>query len=151
MMPSEESSPVQIPPAGPRRGAPSWFGNLGQADFEIEFFERILARRPDQVNVLRALGELLARKGLWERSLKVEERLIELRPQDGVAHYNLACSLAMQGAASQAIGALARAIDLGYRDFGHLEVDPDLDSLRHLPAYRALLRRHREARITKLE
>ncbi|MEX2141846.1 MAG: hypothetical protein WD894_21450 [Pirellulales bacterium] len=150
-MPSEEYSPVQIPPAGPPRGAASWFGDLDQADFEIEFLERILARAPGHVSVLRALGELLARKGLWERSLKVEERLIELRPEDGIAHYNLACSLAMQGAANQAIDALTRAIDHGYRDFGHLEVDPDLDGLRHLPAYRALLRRYREARITKVE
>lgn len=141
-MSNEDYSPVHVPRASPARGAISWFGELDQADFEIEFFERVLSRHPDHVNVLRALGELLARKGLWDRSLKIEERLIELRPNDGIAHYNLACSLAMQGSTSQAIDALVRAIDHGYRDFGHLEVDPDLDGLRHLPAYRALMRRH---------
>jgi tetratricopeptide (TPR) repeat protein len=88
------------------------------------------------------LGETLARKGYWGRSLEVEQRLIELRPYDGIAHYNLACSLAMQGAANQAVDALERAIHYGYRDFGHLEVDPDLDGVRHLPAYRALMQRH---------
>ena len=144
-MPNKDHTPVQISPASP--GA-SWFGDLDQSDFEIEFFDRVLARSPDQINVLRALGELLARKGCWERSLKVEERLIALRPYDGVAHYNLACSLAMQGSANQAIDALSRAIDHGYRDFGHLEVDPDLNSLRHLPAYRALVRRYRAGRDT---
>jgi tetratricopeptide (TPR) repeat protein len=147
-MSNEEYSPLQIPASDLPCGETCWFGNLSQADFEIEFFERILVRRPDDVNVLRALGELLSRKGFWERSLKVEERLIELRPRDGIAHYNLACSLAMQGAAADAIDALARAIDHGYSDFGHLEVDPDLNSLRHLPAYRALLRRYREARMS---
>jgi tetratricopeptide (TPR) repeat protein len=150
-MPSEEYSPVKDARAEPPLAANSWFGELDQIDFEIEFFDRVLARSPDQVNVLRALGELLARKGCWERSLKVEERLIALRPHDGIAHYNLACSLAMQGASSQAIDALARAIDYGYSDFGHLEVDPDLDGLRHLPAYRALLRRYRDSRITNPE
>jgi adenylate cyclase len=138
-MSNEQYTPSQKPSA--ERNS-SWVGNLNQADFEIEFFERILSRNPDDINVLRALGEQLARKGLWERSLKVEQHLIRLRPDDGIAYYNAACSLAMQGAASLAIEALDRAIRCGYRDFGHLEVDPDLDSLRHLPAYRALLGRH---------
>jgi tetratricopeptide (TPR) repeat protein len=120
-----------------------WFGTLEQVEFEIEFYERVLARNPDYVNVLRALGELLARKGMWSRSLEVEQRLIQLRPRDGIAHYNLACSLAMQGEIKGAMSALEQAIDFGYRDFGHLEVDPDLESLRHLPAYRALIKRHR--------
>jgi adenylate cyclase len=141
-MSKEQSTPLHCPPFGAGKKNLSWPGDLDQADFEIEFFERVLSRNSDDINVLRALGELLARKGLWERSLKVEEHLIRLRPDDGIAHYNAACSLAMQGAASEAINALDRAILCGYRDFGHLEVDPDLDSLRHLPAYRALLGRY---------
>ncbi len=149
MMPGDDYSPVKFPPAEPPRGKNSWFGELDQTDFEIEFYDRVLARSPDQVNVLRALGELLARKGDWNRSLQVVERLITLRPHDGIAHYNLACSLAMQGASSRAIDALAQAIDFGYSDFGHLEVDPDLDGLRHLPAYRALVRRYRKAQMTR--
>jgi adenylate cyclase len=141
-MSSEQYTPLKYPPQGAAKKNSPWPGDLSQTDFEIEFFERVLARNPDDICVLRALGEQLARKGFWERSLKVEEHLIRLRPDDGIAHYNAACSLAMQGAASQAIEALDRAIHCGYRDFGHLEVDPDLDSLRHLPAYRALLGRH---------
>ena len=151
MMPGDDLSSVKFPPADSSRGAGSWFGELDQTDFEIEFYDRVLARSPNQVSVLRALGEVLARKGYWDRSLQVEERLIALRPYDGIAHYNFACSLAMQGASSQAIDALARAIDFGYSDFGHLEVDPDLDGLRHLPAYRALMRRYRKLRMPKHE
>jgi adenylate cyclase len=141
-MSNKERTPLRHPSAGAGQQRTDWFGQLSQADFEIEFFERVLSRNPDEVGVLRALGEQLARKGLWERSLKVEEQLIRLRPDDGIAHYNAACSLAMQGASAQAIEALDRAIHCGYRDFGHLEVDPDLESLRHLPAYRALVGRH---------
>jgi len=141
-MSTHDYSPVKIPQTSSVRVPIPWFGELDQADFEIDFFERILGRDPNHVTVLRALGEVLARKGFWSRSLEVDLRLTRLRPQDGIAHYNLACSLAMQGAAAQAVDALSRAIDYGYGDFGHLEVDPDLDSLRQLPAYRALLRRH---------
>jgi tetratricopeptide (TPR) repeat protein len=139
-MPNKNHFAMDLPTA-PGRLQP-WFGRLDQTDFEIQFYENVLARSPDDVSVLRALGETLARKGYWGRSLEVEQRLIELRPYDGIAHYNLACSLAMQGAANQAVDALERAIHYGYRDFGHLEVDPDLDGVRHLPAYRALMQRH---------
>src|SRR5271155_2721902 len=71
-----------------------WFGKLGQVDFEIDFFEQILAHDPKYVVVLRSLGELLACKGRYDRSLEIDQRLVALVPQDGVARYNLACSLA---------------------------------------------------------
>ena len=141
-MSMDDYTTVKTAKPGSGRVSTPWFGELDQSDFEIDFYERILRRDPNYVIVLRALGELLARTGRWERSLEVDLRLTHLRPRDGIAHYNLACSLAMQGAATQAVDALARAIDYGYDDFGHLEVDPDLDSLRQLPAYRALLRQH---------
>ncbi len=141
-MSADQSLPPRTEAVSSTRAPSRWFGDLDQGDFEIDFFERVLSRNPGFVNVLRALGEQLARKGHWGRSLEVEQRLLDLRPGDGIAYYNVACSLAMQGAANQAIEALALAIHNGYHDFGHLEVDPDLESLRHLPAYRALLRPH---------
>jgi DNA-binding SARP family transcriptional activator len=119
----------------------SWFGDLEQPEFDIQFFESALARNAQYVDVLRALAEQLSRKGLWTRSIQIEDRLIDLRPTDAIAHYNRACSLAMQGAATDAIDALERAIGLGYCDFTHLEVDPDLDSLRQIPGFDKLIRR----------
>ena len=141
-MSSSDESPVRQPPKPRKDTGPRWFGRLPQLEFEVEFFERVLARDPDYVIVLRALGEALARKGQYNRSAEIDRRLVSLLPRDGVARYNLACSLAMQGAAPQAIEELTRAIEFGYDDFGHLEVDPDLDSLRTLPAYQALMRQH---------
>jgi hypothetical protein len=37
---------------------------------------------------------------------------------------------------------LSAALELGYRDFDHLESDPDLDSLRETAGYQALLKLH---------
>jgi len=119
-----------------------WFGSLNQSDFELDFFDAVLRRNAKSVAVLRCLGELLARKGLYERSLELDQRLVSLLPHDGVARYNLACSLAMVGSKQKAIEDLARAIELGYDDFHHIEIDPDLDGLRGEPAFEALLRRY---------
>jgi hypothetical protein len=64
---------------------------------------------------------------------------VELKPEDGVAHYNLACSLAVLGIVDDALAELWLAFDMGYDDVLHLESDPDLESLRHLPGYVELL------------
>src|SRR5262249_55123441 len=43
-----------------------------QLDFEIEFFERILSRDPNYVEVLMILGELFTQKGCHRRALQVD-------------------------------------------------------------------------------
>jgi len=116
-----------------------WFGKLNQLDFDIDFFEKLLARNGDSVEVVRTLGELVARKGDVRRALELDRRLVALLPDDFLARYNLACSLALAGQPDEAIDSLSTAILLGYDDLAHLEVDPDLDSLRERPDFRALL------------
>jgi hypothetical protein len=64
--------------------------------------------------------------------------LAELLPDEAIVHYNLACSLAMQKDPVGALAELTRAMELGYNDFGQLEVDPDLQSIRQLPEFKAL-------------
>ncbi len=116
-----------------------WFGKLNQLDFDIDFFEKLLARNGDSVDVLRTLGELVSKKGDVQRSLEIDRRLVERLPDDFLARYNLACSQALAGRPDEAIDSLSSAILLGYDDLAHLEVDPDLDSLRERPDFRALL------------
>jgi len=116
-----------------------WFGRLNQLDFDIDFFEKLLARNGDSVEVLRTLGELVAKKGDVHRALELDRRLVSLLPDDFLARYNLACSLALAGQCDEAIDSLSTAILLGYDDLAHLEIDPDLDSLRERPDFRALL------------
>ena len=118
---------------------PPWFGGLGQLDFDIDFFERLLHRKEDSIEVLRVLAELVSRKGLTKRAVELDRRLVDLLPEDFLARYNLACSLAVAGRPDEAIDSLSRAILLGYDDLAHMEADPDLASLRNHPDFRALL------------
>ena len=130
------------PPAGGSQASPlPWFGRLSQLDFDIDFFERILARSPDSIDVLRVLGELASRRGLHERALELDRRLVARLPVDFLARYNLACSLALAGRADEAILCLGEAFRLGYDDVAHMEVDPDLASIRERPEFRALVGR----------
>src|SRR5437868_5300211 len=113
-----------------------------QLDFEIEFFGRILERYPGYVDVLRVQGNNLTLKGRYGEGLQIDKRLVQLRPADALAHYNLACSYALLKRPEQAIKMLRRAVELGYRDFRYLREDHDLDSIRHDPRFRQLLREY---------
>ena len=133
--------PVGKPAGRPRKRpvAAAWFGTLFQLDFDVDFFERLLARKADSVEVLRILAELVSRKGLVQRAVELDRRLVDLLPNDFLARYNLACSLARAGRSDEAIDSLSRAILLGYDDLAHMEADPDLESLRNHPDFQALL------------
>jgi tetratricopeptide (TPR) repeat protein len=111
-----------------------------QLDFEVEFFGRILEHFPDYVDVLRVQGNNLTLKGRYAEGLQIDKRLVHLRPGDALAHYNLACSYALLKRPEQALKTLRRAVELGYRDFRYLREDRDLDSIRHDPRFRQLLR-----------
>ena len=111
-----------------------------QLDFEIEFFDRILERKRDYVDVLRVQGNNLTLKGRYAEGLQIDKRLIQLRPTDALAHYNLACSYALLKRPDQAIKTLRRAVELGYRDFRYMREDKDLAAIRHDPRFRQLLR-----------
>lgn len=111
-----------------------------QLDFELDFFEGILSRNPDFVDALRVHGNNLTLKGCFADGLKIDRRIVELRPRDALAHYNLACSLSLLKKVDPALRALRKAIELGYCDFRYLREDTDLDAVRNDPRFRRLLR-----------
>ncbi|HEX4149133.1 MAG TPA: hypothetical protein VHY20_09100 [Pirellulales bacterium] len=115
------------------------FRDRSQLDFDLAFFDQLLEREPDYVDVLRCQGELLTRKGQHERALVIDRRLVLLLPDDSVVHYNLACSLALLGEPHEAIAALRCALECGYGDLDYLKLDSDLDTLRDEPEFRLLL------------
>jgi tetratricopeptide (TPR) repeat protein len=113
-----------------------------QLDFELDFFAGVLARCPDYIDVLRIMGNLLTLKGRFAEGLQIDKRLVQLRPSDALAHYNLACSYALLKRPDQSLQTLRRAVELGYRDFRYMKEDHDLDSVRHDPRFRQLLREY---------
>jgi Flp pilus assembly protein TadD len=114
--------------------------NRLQAEFEVEFFRRILERHPEHLEVLKRQARLLAAGSQRAEGLACDQQLVRLLPDDPDVHYHLACSLAAVGRLTEAVQSLLAAVELGYRDFDHLESDPDLQRLHALPQFQALLR-----------
>lgn len=107
-------------------------------DIEIGFLEGVLRRDPHWVEALQILGDNYTRRGKFENGLKIDEALAELRPNDSMVFYNLACSYSLTDQVEQSGQALEKALSLGYRDFRWLAEDPDLEKLRQHPVYRKI-------------
>jgi tetratricopeptide (TPR) repeat protein len=108
-------------------------------EFETRFFEAVHRRDPRFPDVVEILGGLYTKQGRIAEGLKMDRKLVRLKPDNATAHYNLACSLALIRRKAQALKELERAIELGYDDRDWMEQDTDLDGLRDYPGYQNLL------------
>ena len=102
---------------------------------EIKFYEGLLSKRPDFVQALISLGDAYTRYGFYREGLSVDQRLVQLRPDDPVVNYNLACSLSLVGDLAKCREQLMRAVELGYRDFAYILEDTDMENLRQDAAF----------------
>lgn len=116
--------------------------NREDLDFEIDFFEGILARDPNYSEPLMALGNAYIRKGDYGKGLEVDRRLAALRPSDPVVFYNLACSLSLLKRVDEAFDALERAIGLGYSGYDYMLQDEDLVNVRRDPRFSQIILTH---------
>lgn len=69
------------------------------------------------------------------------EKAISLGQADGTTLYNLACAYALTKRPDQALDALRRSLDAGFRNRQLLQTDTDLDSIRADPRFKDLARR----------
>jgi tetratricopeptide (TPR) repeat protein len=108
---------------------------------EIEFLEKVRKRCTPNRMLLETLGELYTRTGRYEEGLKTDLELTRICPREAIAWYNLACSYALISKKNDALDALTKAIELGYKDVEWMSGDSDLESIHDDPQFRALLKR----------
>lgn len=140
--PSKPTHPAPVP----TNSLLARFATQSQLDFELDFFSGLVTRRPEYVEALKALAKTLALSRRHQDGLRVDLQITRLRPQDSLARYNLACSLALNHRRDDALAELRKAVELGYRDFPFMKQDRDLDSIRKDPRFRALMREYERKR-----
>ena len=66
------------------------------------------------------------------------QRALAVDPSHVVAHYNLACAVALQGRKIESLNHLRSAVENGFADLEALDHDEDLSSVRSLPEFKSL-------------
>ncbi|MBI2931425.1 MAG: hypothetical protein HYY16_07215 [Planctomycetes bacterium] len=111
------------------------------ARFEIGLARALLAADADHVRALEMLAGALCRTGRHDETLEVDLRLTRLMPGNAQAFYNLACSYSNSCCIDEALCALSKALNLGFRDFNYMMTDGDLENVRRDPRFKRLLDR----------
>ncbi len=67
------------------------------------------------------------------------DKIIAAEPDDDGNYYDRACLYARMGRLEEAVAALETAFEKGYRSFGHIMDDDDMDPVRDLPEFKSLM------------
>lgn len=85
--------------------------------------------------------EHLIAMGRWDEAMERATDMVK-REKSASQHYNKACVFAQAHNSEVAMAELERAFELGFRNFYHIAWDDDLDFIRPLPEFAALVQRY---------
>ncbi len=134
-------------------GMLAWeYERLGRRDaFEaaaraaLERIETAIADHPDNADALAFGGTLLARLGDLDRAAAWADRATMIASAPSIVHYNVAIVLAFLGRPDEAMDWLEYAFDSApewqRRLVLWMQQDQDIDQMRHLPRFKALMKR----------
>jgi TolB-like protein len=105
----------------------------------LELMPNYLLQNPDDSRARLIYANILGRAGQRDEAIREGTKALVLSPGDPVMLYNAACMYVSLGESSRAIDALRQAIEAGYTNFGWMQNDPDLVSLRSDPAFVAMM------------
>ena len=80
--------------------------------------------------------------GQRDKAIEVIDKMISDNPQNKGIYYDAACLYAKMGDPDKALEYLEKSLELGYRSFAHIDRDYDMDSLRELPKFKALIEKY---------
>ena len=66
-------------------------------------------------------------------------KIIEDDPERDGNYYDQACLYSRMGRLEESIAALRKSFEKGYRSFSHIRLDDDMDAVRDLPEFKALM------------
>ena len=122
--------------------------SLGRNDDSIRSARRAydaarkhLELNPDNPRALYMGAAALTYLGESDKSRDWNRRALAMEPDDPSVLYNIACNFSQEGQVTEAISALAKALDNGFGHWKWLEHDNSLDNARSDSRFAALLAR----------
>ncbi len=120
-------------------------GALGKTDAlknylhrELAMYEEQVKKVPEDARVRVLLAGDYAIQGRFEEAKREAEMAMILRPDDSMILYNVACAFCAMNNAPDALNAIRKAWESGYRDAIWTRQDPDLALLHGEPEFERL-------------
>jgi non-specific serine/threonine protein kinase len=101
--------------------------------------ERLLEIDPNDARALSLGGTHLASTGDTKRALEWMRRALAVAPDDPSVHFNAACLFLRLGEQEAAFASLEKSLGRGFGKRDWVDHDPDFDSVRDDPRFKALL------------
>ena len=79
------------------------------------------------------------------------DKIIAEDPERNGGYYDRACLYSRMGRLEESVAALRLSFEKGYRDFAHLVLDDDMDAVRDLPEFKALVAEYKAIHDTYLK
>ena len=105
----------------------------------LDLIENHLQRNPDDVRALYLGAAGLIELGKKEQGLEWARRALAMDPEDSMILYNVACVYSHARELDLALDCLEKSVAGGMAHMEWIENDSDLDPLRELPRFKALL------------
>jgi TolB-like protein/tetratricopeptide (TPR) repeat protein len=105
----------------------------------LDLIENHLQRNPDDVRALYLGAAGLIELGKKEQGLEWARRALAMDPEDSMILYNVACVYSHARELDLALDCLEKSIAGGMAHMEWIENDTDLDPLRELPRFKAML------------
>lgn len=117
------------------------FHKRGRLQEAMRLYEKTLSLDPDYVDALNNLGVIHIHNRRYPAARASFAKAIKLRPDYVDSHYNLACLHALEGAVSQSLVHLKKAVSLDQSVKGWARRDADLKNLRGVPGFEEIIGR----------
>ena len=113
--------------------------DLAEADFrkviEIE-------NTPDKYNCIHYAYQGL---GQYDKAIETMDTIIARNEDRAGSYYDAACLYARMDRKQKALEYLEKSLELGYRRFAHIAKDQDMDPIRDLDEFKALINKYKQA------
>lgn len=124
------------------------YGMLDKAEQAAADYRKVieLEKKPDDYQCIQYA--LLA-LGQTDEALAANDTLMARDTTDIGNYYNAACLYSRMNQPDKALQYLKKCLDMGYRHFGHMRLDSDLDNIRDLDEYKALVKQYAPQEVVK--
>jgi len=130
-------------------GNPFLYNSLGTVyrdmkDYKMEIYHYKKALEIDSTQTyhLADLGSAYISDKQYPDGIACLQKAIKIYPDDIASHYNLACGYALSNNNDMGMKYLKIALEKGFKDYDLLSQDPDIQNLRKLPEFTALVKQY---------